>query len=369
MTIGLIGASGFIGLRLLELCQAKGLAIRAIVRHPSSLAVIARHPVDWRIADILDPKQLANALHGCDICVHAAIGDATQIVKMAQAACHASAQSGIKRLIWLSSASVHGQNPSPGIDESSPLHDHLPLVYNNAKVRAEWAIDKLSHQLQIHVSKLRPSVVYGPRSRWITDAAKDLRSGRAAWLSNGSAYCNAISVDNIMSAIEQCIRADIAGSHAYLIRDAETVTWRTFLLAIANHLGFDESAFSEAQPPEYPDERESRWGAFTLSPQYQQVGTLIPYRLKRLVKSAAKAWPAPTSNETNWKISTPSQTILTHEMTLLQQCIWNMPIAHAHSAINYQPPVSFEQGMRDSLQWLDRSGWGRRSHHFSSLPS
>jgi nucleoside-diphosphate-sugar epimerase len=174
--IALIGANGFIGLRTTEILSTRSdLTLIPFVRSPSSLAVLARQPLEWRITSFTDVAPLAAALKGCDVCIHAAIGDASQIVRMAEVTYQACAAAGVRRLVWLSSASVHSQNCAPGTDESSPLHDQHPLSYNNAKVRAEWALAKLARDKRVEVVRLRPGVVFGPRSRWITDPAAELR--------------------------------------------------------------------------------------------------------------------------------------------------------------------------------------------------
>jgi uncharacterized protein YbjT (DUF2867 family) len=118
--VALIGASGFIGLRVTELLSARtDLTLVPLVRSPASLAVLARQRLDWRITSFLDPVALGAALQDCTTCVHAAIGDAAQIVRMAEVTYRACAAAGVRRLIWLSSASVHGQDCAPGTDESA----------------------------------------------------------------------------------------------------------------------------------------------------------------------------------------------------------------------------------------------------------
>lgn len=355
LRIGLIGASGFVGLRTTELLGARpDLELIPLVRQPSSLAVLARQRLEWRITSFLKADALAAALHGCTVCVHAAIGDAAQIVRMAEAAYRACAAAGVRRLVWLSSASVHGQDCPPGTDESSPLHDHHPLVYNNAKVRAERVLQRLARDGRVEVISLRPGVVYGPRSRWIADAAAEIRAGRAAWLNGGRGICNGIYIDNLVEAIRlaAAVPGPVAG--AFLVGDAETVTWREFLLPIARHLGRDETAFADLPPPQIAPERESRLSALTLTPAYGRIRRLVPSRLLRVTKGLLGAWREPAKTAGAWTLRPPVRPPqLTAEMALLQQCTWKFPHARATRELGFAPPVAFAEGLRRSLAWLD----------------
>ena len=182
MKIAIIGANGFIGSRLVEVFHLGGQhEVVAVVRQPCSLALPARFALDWRLGDALDAASLANALKGCDAVVHAALGDPAQIELMSAVLCAAAATAGVNRVVYLSSASVHGQNIAPGTTEASPLKTNFPLEYNNAKVRAENSFFAGLRKHRLSGYALRPGVVYGPRSRWITDLVNELRTGRA-WL-------------------------------------------------------------------------------------------------------------------------------------------------------------------------------------------
>jgi nucleoside-diphosphate-sugar epimerase len=354
--IALIGASGFVGLRATEMLHGHaGVAIRPIVRNPSSLAVLARQRLDWRIATALDPADLAPALEGCTVCVHAALGDPAQIVRMARAAYQACASAGVRRLVWLSSASVHGQDCAPGTDETSPLHTRHPLAYNNAKVRAEQVLHRAARDRRVEIVLLRPGVVFGPRSRWIADAAAAFHAGRAGWIDGGRGICNSVYIDNLVHALHLAATVPAAAGETFLVGDAETVTWREFLLPIAAHLGCDESAIAAVPaPPRPPPVRESRWATWVQHPLYAGLTRRVPDRLKRLAKAWASAWPTPPPPPGSWRWrGAPPAVQLTTEMALLQQCRWKLPHTRAAAKLGYHPPVPFAEGMRRSLAWWD----------------
>ncbi len=354
MKIAVIGANGFIGTRLVEMFHLGARhEVVPVVRRASSLALPARFGIECRIGDALDADSLATALAGCDAVVHAALGDPRQIVAMPAILCTAAVRAGVPRVIYLSSAAVHGQAPASGTTEATPLQCNHSIIYNNAKVRAEAAFLHGCAQSGLHGFALRPGVVFGPRSRWIADAAASLRLKRAAWLHDGRGICNSLYVDNLVEAIHLAAIAQAPGD-AFLIGDAETVTWRDFLGPIARHLGLDEAAFASLPVPSFRPERESPLAGFTLSRTYGQLGPRIPARAKRLVKAVLHAWSPPPPAAGAWTVYPAApRPQLTHELALLQQCTWKLPHDRAARQLGYQPTVPFAEGLRRSLAWLD----------------
>jgi nucleoside-diphosphate-sugar epimerase len=353
-TWGIIGASGFIGLRTAESLHGQnGIAVRPIVRAASSLAVLARRQLDWRIASPHDAAPLAKALSGCDVCIQAAIGDEHQIVNMAKQTYLACALAGVQRLVWLSSASVHGQNAETGTTEETPLQDNQLLSYNNAKVRAEWILERLARDGRVEVVRLRPSVVFGPRSRWIMDTVKNLQNGRAGWVDHGGGICNSIHIDNLVEAIRLAATVPSASGEAFLVGDTETITWRDFLLPIADHLGFSPDAFANLHPQIIQPDRDTLRSRITRTKVYQFLGDSISARIKRLAAANLTAWPEPVRRVNAWHQRRPATAAVTSEVMLLQQCDWKLSNGKATRILGYHPPVSFAEGMEISLGWVD----------------
>jgi nucleoside-diphosphate-sugar epimerase len=128
MRVAILGASGFIGSRTVEKFHLGGrFEGRAIVRSTARLAGTARFGIEGRVADAFDRAAVAAALAGCDVVIHAIAGDHRTIVETAEVTYRAAAEAGVKRMIYLSSASVHGQSPVPGTDETSPLQSRQPI--------------------------------------------------------------------------------------------------------------------------------------------------------------------------------------------------------------------------------------------------
>lgn len=353
MNVAVIGASGFVGTRVVEMLHLSGrLGVTPIVRQPASLALTGRFSLSWRIGDALDVKSLTVALRGCDAVVHAALGDPRQIERMPSKLCEASVAAGVRRVIYLSSASVHGQAPAIGTDEVSSLHRRHSIEYNNAKVVAEQSFFASIKAYGLEGYVLRPGVVYGPRSRWISDLADDLCAGRAWLSSQGGGIFNGIYVDNLIDAVQCCLDARGGDGEAYIVGDAETKTWEDFYYLSADYLGIPRHTIHRVGA--FPDFRKSfrqRAESAMHQPWIQSVLPAFPQDLKRATK-AVLATLSPTNEPEAWSddfhLSEPR---ITEELALLQACRWKLPNTKAERCLSYAPSVSFSEAMKRSLAW------------------
>jgi len=353
MKVALIGAGGFIGNRIVEqLHLGSSHQVVPIVRKPYRLALPARFDLEWRLGDALNVDSLTESLKGCDAVIHAAIGDPRQIEAMPAILAEAAANAGVFRLVYLSTASVHGQAPAQGTTESSPLNTSHSMDYNNAKVRAEQSFFQECTRRRLTGFALRPGVVYGPRSRWITDLAQDLRLGQA-WLFNGGAgICNSIYVDSLGSAAIAALTAPAAAAGPYLIGDNETVSWRDFYHSIADGLGLDPSSIVQIDRlPAFKRSASAQVQRVVASPGVQRLLPLIPGALKRTTKQFIAATQTPPSPNA-WRLPAKSSPRITEELALLQQCTWKFSHQPAAERLGYKPKVSFKEAIDRSLAWF-----------------
>ena len=352
MKVAIIGSSGFIGTRLIEHFHlGGGPSIAAVVRRPSSLALPKRFAIETHLADALDVDALARAFTGCTAVIHAALGDPSQIERMPAALCMAANDAGVRRIVYLSSASVHGQNPTPGTDENSALSLHHAMDYNSAKVRAEQKFFAECARHSLVGFALRPGVVYGPRSRWISDLAADLIDGRASLYEGGRGICNCIYVDNLVAAIDSCLNATDDAAGAYLVGDAEQVTWEQFYRAAATHLDVPWSTVHQlSRLPNFHRSWKERAGRAAAHPLVQRLLPLVPWKLKRSAKAVLNANASAQRTE-SWTLPSPPRPRITQELALLQQCTWKFPHRRAEQNLDYRPPVSFTDGMSRSFAW------------------
>ncbi|MEO7799474.1 MAG: NAD(P)-dependent oxidoreductase [Opitutaceae bacterium] len=352
MKIAIIGASGFVGLRLVERLHLTAKAeIVPIVHAYRSLAVLGRFTLPWRVVNPSDPAALSEALKGCDAVVHAALGDAGQIVTMAEALYPAAQAAGVKRIVALSSAAVHTLTPASGTDEATPIIASQKSEYNTAKAKAELLLENARRGGKTELVQLRPSIIYGPRSRLVADIANQILSGTAYLVDDGSGICNAVSVDNLIDAIWLALTTPDADRNTFLVNDRDVVTWRHFYEAIAAGVGTNLDGVKAVQSPEFKESPSEKLARIAATKTVQATLPFVPARMKRLAKAAAAAWTTPGPGR-GWTLPEPAGPRVTEEMCQLQSCRWRFPITKAERVLGYAPAHTFQEGMTRTASWL-----------------
>ena len=366
--VAILGANGFIGGRTVEMLHLERLAeVRPVVRSVASLARLSRFDLDCRVADAFDQAALRAAFAGCDVVVHAVAGDRDVILGTLAPTYQAAQEAGVRRLIYLSTASVHGQAPAPGTDERSPLHDRQLLAYNNAKVQAERKLLKLRDKGSVELVMLRPGIVFGPRSYWTSSFADDLLQGNAYLVDEGKGICNSIYIDNLVHAVHLSITAPAVDRLAFLVGDQERITWSDFYRPIAEVLGFDLALVPHVAVPAFDISWQERLEAVRASRPAQAVLSLLPDKSRRMIGAALyawKDWPPPPSP---WAAPAQHTPVATQEMALLQQCRYKLPFDRAAKLLGYRPIVSFPEACRRSIGWLAFAGYPVVDCHQLSL--
>ena len=364
LNVAILGANGFIGSRAVEIFHLGGLAeVRPIVRTMSSLARLSRFDLDCRVADAFDKSALRAAFEGCDVVVHAIAGDRKTIVESLAPTYQAAQEAGVRRLVYLSTASVHGQSPNPGTDENSPLDDTQPIDYNNSKVEAERQLRELRNKGSVELVMLRPGIVFGPRSFWISSFASDLLAGQAYMVDGGKGICNSIYVDNLIHAIYLAMTASGVDGEAFIVGDNEEITWADFYRPIAEALGFELSQVPHVTyTPPVPTQKE-RLKALLATPPSRLFLSLFPYKFRYSIKVGLSTLLArPRQYSSPWAFpklqpQLPPQPVATLEMVLLHQCQYKLPDTKARKMLGYQPIVSFPEACCRSIGWLAFAGY------------
>ena len=362
MKVAVTGASGFVGNRIFEMLLLDGThQVLPVVHQYSSLTLPARFAADWRVADHFDEDALGRAFEGCDCVVHAAFG--SPLKRMAKAVYRAVDRAGVRRLVVLSSASVYNQDVLPGTTEDTPLPREAATGYNAGKIAADAAVRDLRRKGRTEVVFLMPSVVFGPRSQWVSGVAEQFLDGTAYLLDDGRGICNTIYIDNLVEAIRCAMVAERVDGEAFFVSDADVVTWAEFYAPILSAFGASTRDVHALHDPTLPRETRSeimrlRLQALMETTTLQRVKPHIP---RGMIKAYKTLLVQPlTARSAGPDLYTPPAAPgprIALDLALLQKCTYKLPNDKAARLLGYTPPVSFAEGMRRSVGWLGFAGY------------
>lgn len=206
--VSITGASGYLGRSLITDFARVGIRFTALMHS-------TREPGDaqgkYFCGDLLQRESLSGWLESNHTVVHLAYiwsaGEAANIqaTKNLIAACR---DSGVKRVVHVSTAAVVGRSDTSWVDERTPCS---PVTeYGRTKLEIEQVmLDALSH-CDIDVVMLRPTSVFGPGGAPLEKLCRDLC--QPGWVKNYLRAClfgrramNLVHIDNVVAAIRFAI--------------------------------------------------------------------------------------------------------------------------------------------------------------------
>ncbi len=229
------GATGFIGSRLCEMLSLDyRQPYRALVRNFSRAARIARLDPEMAPGDLMAPDSLVRALDGCDAVLHLAHGDDADAGQQAEHLVAACRRVGVQRVVHVSSMAVHGPDPGLAVmTEANAPRRRWGEAYSDAKADAEDVVVAAGRRHGFSVVVVRPTVVYGPYSFFVTPIVDDARAGRVSLIDGGRGICNAVYVDDVCDSIWAALTRDEVDGQAFLVNGDDRLTWREFIETFA----------------------------------------------------------------------------------------------------------------------------------------
>jgi nucleoside-diphosphate-sugar epimerase len=192
----LIGATGFIGSRILEALQAlTDVRVLILARRPDGFPSGQHQQVF--LGDVTDPASLSDAVTDADVVINAAsyIGHDPQLAERvnqegAATVVKAWENSDAKRLIHLSTTAVYGSGP------------HRQLHANDAPYRPESVASRrraAGEQTVLAAGGVvvRPNLVYGAGDRWFIPGAVRMFTALGTQIENGKALLSVIDVTDL----------------------------------------------------------------------------------------------------------------------------------------------------------------------------
>jgi nucleoside-diphosphate-sugar epimerase len=152
------------------------------------------------------------------------------------AALSAAGDARVARTVYVSTLSVYGLATDGPLDESSPRR-LSGTAYGDAKLEAE-RIANAHIQRGLPLSIIQPTVIYGPYGpNWTIEPIRRLRGDGQILIDEGQGYCNAVFVDDLVSALMlAAVRSEAVGQ-TFLISGSQPATWAEFVHHYSDMLG------------------------------------------------------------------------------------------------------------------------------------
>jgi UDP-glucose 4-epimerase len=229
------GASGFIGSKLMSRLganRASALSVRGSAWRESAGSC------NFEGATLVHLGGRAHAANSDAAGIHA--DNCEKTLALAELA----GARGLKRIVFVSSAKVHGESSRGRPFTEQDLPEPVD-AYAIAKRDAEAGLARLASATGLEVVVLRPPLVYGPGVRGNFLSALDLAAGRwplpFASLENRRSL---LGLANLLSAIEACIAHPAAAGQTFLVADGPPVSTAQILAAIRIAMGRSPGLFA-----------------------------------------------------------------------------------------------------------------------------
>jgi nucleoside-diphosphate-sugar epimerase len=325
MRVLLTGGSGFLGSFVAEQLAADGHVVRALVRPRSDRRVLERlGGIEFAPGAIEDPASLGPAVDGADAVVHVA-----GIVKARRPSeffevntqgtknlLEAAAGRGVGRFVYVSSLAAVG----PSLD-GTPVPDDVeprPVThYGRSKLEAERAV--LAAKDRIHVTVVRPPLIYGPRDRETLAFFTSVRNGVLPMTGDGTNTLSVVYVADCAAAIVRALTVQGASGRTYFVDDGSVYVWREALAHIESALG--RRAFV-------------RFG--------------MPMGVVKVAAAATQLWG---------KVTNTAQMLTLDKVNELTQPHWVCSGAGARRDLGWEPRVNWAQGVQEAVKWYRAEGW------------
>lgn len=228
------GATGFIGGRLAQrLAAGEGARVTGTGRELEKARRLEAEGVSLARADLLEPRELREAVEGSEVVFHAAAwlgGDDAMArpvnVEGTENVVTACLEAGVRRLVHVSTVGVYRLAPDAArVDEEWPLAPDSAIPYSATKAEAELRARELVDGRGLELAVVRPAMVYGPRSSfWSEGICRAVCAGKPVMIGEGEGHFHPIFVDNLVDALLLCAVDERAAGQAFNVVE-EPVTW------------------------------------------------------------------------------------------------------------------------------------------------
>ena len=320
MRVFITGAAGFIGRALADRYRADGHEVRGV-------DLVADPPAGIVEGDVGVAGDWQRHAEGCDLVIHTAAmvsfrledkpGTWRANVLGSLNALEAAEQGGAKRFVHFSSVTVFGFEFPDGVTERYPVRP-TGVPYPDTKIAAEQVVLQAHAEGRIPCTIIRPGDVYGPRSRpWAVMPVELIKSRQVVLPAMGRGIHSPVYVDNLVDGVVLAAASDRAVGQVFTIADPEPrMTMADFFGCYADALGM------------------------------------------KLMKAPTRAAQVGAAGAWAFGRLTRQEDINVHPRGALYFTRTGMYSSEkARDVLGWEPEVSFDEGMKRTLDWLRSEGY------------
>jgi nucleoside-diphosphate-sugar epimerase len=227
----LVVGHGYLGSRVAKLWQSQGDTVFVTTRDPQKVAALEASGLRPIVCDVANPASLVPRLPEVNTVVYAVGFDPSGDKGMREVCVGGlknvlnALPASTKRVIYISTTGVYGQDDGSWINEDSPCQPSRES--GRVFLEAEEALQ--THAFGQQTIILRLAGIYGPGR---IPSAEDLRVGKAIQAS-ANAYLNLIHVDDA-AQIVVAVEAHAKPPRTYLVADGHPVVRREFYSEVSH---------------------------------------------------------------------------------------------------------------------------------------
>jgi len=318
------GAGGFIGFNLCNHLAREGYRVIGVDLHYPEEVSRQHHPrFQAQVGDFRNHSLMKGCLSGVDTVFHLAAihlqisSDQSAYwdinVHSLGSLLDLAAQNQVRRFVHVSSAGVYGNLEQLPADEETPCRPQS--IYGETKLAGEDKVREFSEESGFPVVIIRPAWVYGPYCPRTLKIYKTLRKGRFVMIGDGENLRHPLYIADMIEAFCLAMKVDTAVGELFVVGGQEAITTNELLKAFCRVMNFT--------PPKIH----------------------IPYWL-----GAAMAWAAESVFGLA-KIEPP----LSRRTLEFFDTNNAFNITKARRLLGFDPKFTFENGLKDSTDWLERN--------------
>ena len=250
------GSSGFVGRELCADLVRRQFSVTAAMRNESSQQ-ISQYSIA-RIADIGPDTDWTAALQGIEVVIHLAARvhvmrdnapDPISEFRRTNTAgtehlARCAAAAGVKRLVYVSSIKVNGEETVNGHRYSEQDAPAPQDSYGISKWEAEQALQRVTQETGLEVAILRPPLVYGADVKGnFMQMMRVVARGMPLPLAALHNQRDLLYVGNLVNALIACAFHPAAAGKTFLLSDGEPVSTSELLQRLAHALAVPSHLF------------------------------------------------------------------------------------------------------------------------------